>query len=125
MKKGIITLILSLLLLVPNLLQAASTATNGAFRCNGRIIKLGDSKNKVLRYCGEPDIAYDIGYATSGSSRSKVRIRRGSATVNTRYEDVTFTAEEWEYNFGAHKFIKVLIFTGGILTSIRNDDYGF
>lgn len=125
MKKGVITLILSFLILVPNVLQAASSATNGPFRCKGKIIKLGDSKNRVIRYCGEPDIAYDIGYITSGRSRSRVRVRRGSATVKTKYQDVTFNAEEWEYNFGTHKFIKVLTFMGGKLITIRNGDYGY
>jgi hypothetical protein len=87
-------------------------ATAFAFRCNDRIVSEGDTKAEVIMKCGEPQ-AKD---ARTEEVLTKSDVRRKRKT--------TISIDEWTYNFGPSSFIRVLTFTNGKLTDIKETTYG-
>jgi hypothetical protein len=102
----------SLLIVVITLgLSIATTASADTMRCGRRLIRPGDSKARVLARCGEPISRDYIGTDT--------HINYSSGNVSER------TVEEWTYNFGPSKFMRILRFRSGRLIWIRDGDRGF
>jgi hypothetical protein len=91
-------------LLIGWLLTATAEAS---LRCDGRLVQVGDRQYDVLRLCGEP------GY------RTPLYFLGGYAPVWVPQ------VEEWQYNFGPHRLIRVLRFQDGRLTQIRTGGYGY
>jgi hypothetical protein len=91
-------------LLVLALFAVATTARGGdTMRCGDRIVSTEALVAEVLAACGEPD-------------------------YHDRWlEPPLYVAEEeqWYYNFGSQRFVRVLRFRHGRLTSIETDGYGF
>ena len=80
--------------------------------CGDRVISTGDAKADVLIRCGEPF------YKTSHQEELKERAEGiGSRTV-------TVTVEEWTYNFGPQRFMRIIIFRNGTVVDIRTGGYG-
>jgi hypothetical protein len=107
-----IMLVFLLLMLFP----PAASASGGAFYCGNDLVQPGDRKIEVIHACGEPDSVdtweeiEDRGFFRYGHfwpSVEKVRV------------------EEWTYNFGPNRFIRILRFENGELVNIRDGDYGF
>lgn len=77
-----------------------------ALRCDRALVVEGDVKFEVLRRCGEPyfvdawEIPYYEGYGT-------------------------LFMEEWSYNFGPTRLIRILRFRNGRLVAILTGEYGF
>ena len=88
--------------LVCTVLAAAPLAwADGTLRCGDRIVATEALAAEVLAACGEPD-----------------------------YRDRWFAPpfhdeEQWYYNFGSQRFVRVLRFRHGLLASIDSDGYGF
>lgn len=80
----------------------------------------GDSKYDVIRKCGEPDYSEETEQVTSGDfgKTSKDGQTRGF------FGSVTTKVETLYYNCGQGRFVKVLVFAGGRLSSIQNGDRG-
>ena len=91
------TMVISLILFmaVPTFAQTVYTA-----RCGTRIIQAGSTKSEVLKACGKP------------TTRTEGRIGTGGS-------------DTWTYNRGPGKFMGVIRFTGGKVSSISKKDYGF
>jgi hypothetical protein len=98
------------------LIAAPAAASGGAFYCGNDLVQPGDRKIEVLHVCGEPDsvdawdAVEDGGFFRFGRfwpSVEKVRV------------------EEWTYNFGPNRFMRILRFENGELVKIRDGDYGF
>ena len=88
------------------------------FRCGPKLVTIGDTKVEVIGKCGEPTFA-ETTAVVSGD-------RYGSNLSYGKTRDrVTQTIEKWTYNCGPHKFIKILVFRGGILRDIETSDYGY
>jgi len=80
--------------------------------CGDRVISPGDTKADVLIRCGEPF------YKTSHQEELRERIDGiGSRTV-------TVTVEEWTYNFGPQRFMRIITFRNGTVVDIRTGGYG-
>lgn len=79
--------------------------------CGDRIISVGDRKADVLIRCGEPFST------TSRQEEVRERIEGGSRTI-------AVTVEEWTYNFGPHRFLRVITFRNGVVTDVRTGGYG-
>jgi hypothetical protein len=75
--------------------------------CDEHAIRLGESRVDVLTKCGEP--AWRDGHDEAFS--------RGDRTI-------LVSVEEWTYDFGPHRFIRILTFRNGKLFSIRSGEYG-
>jgi hypothetical protein len=105
------------LLSLAALCLAFTSADAQALRCSHRLITEGDRTAKVLRYCGEP-IAVDSRYAERA-----YRSRRGDIYLPGFFEDVL--VEEWTYNFGPRRFMRLVRFENGVVTDIEQLGYGF
>jgi len=89
----------------------------GAFRCGGKLIRVGDSKAQVLRCCGQPDLI-----DTEGTVTNETTQKVGSEEYTT---GSTTIIETWTYNCGPSQFMKILRFSGSQLISIEDGDYGW
>ncbi|WP_455201634.1 DUF2845 domain-containing protein [Kaarinaea lacus] len=98
-------------------------------RCGSKIISVGDSKAEVLIKCGEPLLKEAIGQKEKSkridipltSDTGTEKNKQNTATVR-RKESVTRTIDQWTYNQGSGKLLKILIFEGGELVEINNGD---
>lgn len=89
----------------------------GALRCGHKLITKGDLDIEVQHYCGEP-VAVSSRYAlrTLVSPRGRVLFPDYTAEV---------LVEEWTYNFGPHRLMRVIRIEDGIVTDIEPLGYGF
>jgi hypothetical protein len=96
---------------------AASPAAAHTLRCDSRVIGRGDYAAKVLRYCGEPDLVH------AHLAQRTLHGHFGPVFVSGLAEDVWI--EEWTYNFGPNKLMRVLRLENGIVTAVRQLGYGY
>jgi len=98
--------------------------------CGSKIIKKGDPQTKVRKYCGKPDDVKQR-YAHRNNSFASVDSRTSSSgSINGRqtiylegFEEEALI-EEWTYDRGKQKLIRVIYFENGIVTRIDNKGYG-
>lgn len=109
-------------------LLLASTSAH-ALRCGRNLVKIDMHEVEVIKVCGEPTTARNLGYALRGTY---VPIRRnvGPGLSVERYpgyghytEEVLLT--EYVYNFGPRKLMRRLLFEGGVLVRIETLGYGY
>ncbi len=94
-----------------------------AVRCGNKIIRTGDTAEKVLRNCGRPfkvdnRTIYRDPFVTSADVLQANRSddeRRGSREV---------WVETWYYNFGNNKLTRMIRIDNGIVTDIQTGSYG-
>jgi hypothetical protein len=99
------------------LLALLLAAPAQALRCGMKVIDEGDHSTRLLRYCGEP-----VTVQTRLAQRSVVG-NVGGLLFPGFVEDVVI--EEWTYNFGPHKLMRVVRVENGIVTDIKPLGYGF
>jgi hypothetical protein len=80
--------------------------------CGDRIISTGETKGEVLAKCGEPF------YRTSYDEE----LREQFDEIHSRR--VVVTVEEWTYNFGPQRFLRIITFRNGKVVDIRTGQYG-
>ena len=80
--------------------------------CGGRIISVGETKPEILIKCGAPL------YTSSHQEELKEHFDDSSS------RKVIVTVEEWTYNFGPHRFMRVITFRNGTVVDIRTGGYG-
>lgn len=98
-------------------LAALVAAPAHALRCGQKVIAEGDHAVRVLRFCGEP---------TAVETRLARRLHVGdieAAFFPALVNDVL--VEEWTYNFGPRRLMRVVTVEAGIVTDIRTLGYGF
>lgn len=88
-----------------------------ALRCDHRLISVGDRSAKLLHYCGKP---------------FAVQVRRGRAGFVGNFGRILFPVfaedlliEEWTYNFGPNRLMRVVWLENGIVARIEQAGYGF
>lgn len=106
-----------------------------ALRCGAKLISDGTPQGKVLRYCGEPESIQVRTVVRAGLPRNRsfglaryrfdARTRSDSELLfaDRAYEE--FIIEEWTYNFGPRRLMRVIRFENGIVTSIKQLGYGY
>ena len=110
------------------MLMLIATAPAHAFRCGNKIVIENMHEQQVLNVCGEPAAIRHLGYAVRGFS---LATRRGLISGRTSgLEGYSYFAQEvaiteYIYNFGPRKFMRRLVFEGGILVSIESIGYGY
>jgi hypothetical protein len=113
-----------ILTLYTSFLMGASWADT-SFRCNRKIINIGDTTGEVLMKCGEPTYRDIVGSSTSGTYSEDTQYNGMEASSSGGgYHGRTVNREIWIYDFGPRKFIRVLTFSGGRLIAIENGPYG-
>ena len=80
--------------------------------CGDRVISVGDTKPDILNKCGEPF------YKSSHQEEQKERFDDSGS------RNVIVTVEEWTYNFGPQRFMRVITFRNGTVVDIRTGGYG-
>ncbi len=109
------------------LLALGSPASAESVRCGSKLASEGDSLYRVRSVCGEPDAAdrrIDV-----RTVRRKVRgpcFKRDGRLVCEHVEErsVEVVIDEWTYDFGSRRFVRLLTFEDGKLVSVRTDGYG-
>lgn len=88
-----------------------------ALRCGTRLISEGDHVSRLLRFCGEP---YTV--ETRTARRGAVG-NVGGVVFPGFYEEVLI--EEWTYNFGPRRLMRLVRVENGFVADIRQLGYGF
>jgi len=85
-----------------------------ALRCGSLLVNIGDYKLEVLRKCGEPLFT---------DSRIEYRAIRlyGSGLELERVVPVII--DEWTYDFGPNRFVRLLRFENGRLVDVESLGY--
>ena len=113
---------------VTTALILASTSAFG-FRCGRKIVTEDMHEAQVLKACGTPTTSRHLGYATRGTYIPVRRVFSPGVTIEhfPGYGHYTEEVEltEYVYNFGPRKFMRRLIFEGGVLKKIEKIGYGY
>jgi len=81
--------------------------------CGGRIISIGDVMSEVLAKCGDP--------AWKDSHQEELQERREGGQEHR----IFVTVEEWTYDFGPNRFVRIVTFRNGTVSDIRTGGYGY
>lgn len=100
-----------------------------AFRCGQKIVIKDMHELQVRKACGEPTTVRQLGLVVRGVALPDRRVY-GNGVSAERFpgygrlvEEVVMT--EYVYNFGPRRFMRRLIFEGGILVRIESIGYGY
>lgn len=108
-------------------LIAASPAH--AFRCGNKIVIKNMHEQQVLNACGEPTTIRHLGYAVRNIEVPYRRRQLGGLSSEHfpgfGYYTQEVVVTEFVYNFGPRKFMRRLVFEGGVLISIETIGYGY
>ena len=101
-----------------------------AFRCKSKIVTDGMHEQQVIAVCGKPTTARHLGYALQAYHIGWRSSYPGGLSTGRTYpgfgnllQQVIVT--EYIYNFGPRKFMRRLIFEGGVLVTIESIGYGY
>lgn len=84
-----------------------------AFRCDGELVDKGENKAEVMIKCGDPDwrTAWTEDIITNAGSVDALRF--------------TLDKEQWLYNLGPQRFMRILLFEGGRLVEVMTGPRGY
>jgi len=104
-----------------------------ALRCGTRLVSEGDHQLKIEKYCGQPTVVtirtiYRSGIPSSRHRRSPQQVSHANSSEellihNRSVEEVQ--VEEWTYNFGPRRLMRVIRFENGLVTSVSELGYGY
>jgi len=81
--------------------------------CSEQIVSVGDAKSDVIVKCGEP-------------AWKDIRQEEFREKIDAGQTRKTFvTIEEWTYNLGPNRFVRIFTFRNGKLADIRTGGYGY
>jgi hypothetical protein len=80
--------------------------------CTEQVVAVGDSKSDVLSKCGKPTF--------KDKRQEELKGRTISGQEHTEF----VTIEEWTYNLGPNRFLRILTFRNGKLTDMKTGGYG-
>lgn len=104
-----------------------------ALRCGSKLIGDGAPTGKVLKYCGEPESVRVRRIYRAGLPRQRFRYRTGGASTTTADRELLLAdrayvevhVEEWTYNFGPRRLMRLIRFENGVVTRITQLGYGY
>ena len=106
-----------------------------AFRCKNKIVKEGDPKAKVLNYCGKPVSVQHRTIYRSGIPfvRSAVPVGVDGTVTDSTHDEllihdrslVEVVIEEWTYNLGPHRLMRLVRFEDGLVAEVTGLSYGY
>lgn len=111
------------------LLLAAEPAL--AFRCGNKIVTQGDHSSRVRQICGEPTGIQERVIYREGRTRPRPRLLgpdgRWSDDEVLQYDRsyVEIVVEEWTYNFGPQRFMRLVRFENGFVAKVTQLGYGY
>ena len=114
--------LIALLIMLSLVFVAPFPANAGAsFRCGGRIIDVGQSRDFVLHKCGQPTNIEERAerLATNFVQRYPENHETYNYIINENQIEV------WTYNLGPTQFVRYLTFRNGKLVNMKTGDYGY
>jgi hypothetical protein len=106
-----------------------------AFRCGNKLVREGDPQAKVLKICGQPASATRSTVYRSGIpvARETVAVSSGESRLTVTQDElllhersvVEVQVEEWTYNFGPHRLMRVVRFEDGVVAGTSQAGYGY
>jgi len=106
---------LSITMIVAALLSAPAHA---AMRCGSRLVTSGDHKIEVLSKCGHPALV------ETRLHHHPIRLPHHAHGLY-HHRLLAAEIEEWTYNFGPRRFMRLVQFAGGRVVRIISLDYGY
>jgi hypothetical protein len=105
---------------------ARPAAADSGFRCpsTGRLVSTGDHMIEVRKKCGDPD------FVTQRTEKRKVkvtvrhRINRHEEEDVTEEREIEVLVDEWTYDLGAERFIRLVAFENAHVVGIGTGGYG-
>ena len=107
-----------------SLLASAAAGADSGFRCeSGRLIFTGDHMYEVRQKCGDPDMV------TQRLEKRKVtqKVRRWIAGVAEEVDEereVDVLIDEWVFDLGPQRFIRIVSFEDSRVTCVNTGNYG-
>ena len=102
-----------------------------SFRCDSKLVMIGDTKIDVVSKCGEPARRENIVRSTSvkksgkkSGKKSPKKSPKKSGGQGTKAEERSRVDEQWTYTFGSRDFVYTLSFEGVELKSIGRGGRG-
>ena len=121
LKTAVVTTVLAIALLAPE--------SAAAFRCGNKLVKEGMHETEIVAICGAPTSIRHLGYAvrlidyrTGYPSLPGMNLSRSPGHVLYPAEVMV---TEYIYNLGPRKFMRRLIFEGGLLATIETLGRGY
>ena len=96
-----------------------------AMRCGNALVNEGDSQAKVLKYCGEPTTKTSRYGLRPGTYPDEDNDAPLSAQRRYVYGSREVLVEEWTYNFGPNKLMRMVRFAGGVVEEVSTLGYGY
>jgi len=84
----------------------------GMQRCDFDSFSLGATMIEVAAQCGQPDL-------------KEQRLETITQTISTGRRQITVSIDEWTFNLGPSRFIRILTFRNGKLVDISTGEKGF
>ncbi len=105
----------------------ASQASADSMRCGDKLVSTGYTAGEVVLICGEPFYKETTGVEKKEASLSTRSIDKLNAGVSDDVHSASATSvevviEQWYYNLGENKFVRILTFEGGTLTKVAEGD---
>jgi len=95
-----------------------------AFKCGSNLVTEGDRKIDVLKICGEPALVDKrLDYIDRTGVSAEFHGDPSVTIDNARYKPVHI--EEWTYNLGPRRLMRLLRFEEGVLEKIETLGYGY
>mgnify|MGYP001141555839 CR=1 FL=1 len=92
-----------------------------AFRCQGRLVYIGDQKSEVLSRCGEPDHVDRWEENTDGYTFQIYNYEKERYQLPELIKG-PIRFERWTYNLGSNRFPRYLFFQNGELYKIERGE---
>jgi hypothetical protein len=83
------------------------------YRCEGKIISVGDTSGELIAKCGEPD------WKQSSTEEIITTIDKDTT------KKILIAVEEWTYNLGPDRFMRIFKLKDGRVVEMRIGDYGY
>lgn len=103
--------------------------TAAAFRCGTKLVKEGMHETEIVAICGAPTSIRHLGYAVRLIDHRSGGSTIPGFTLSRSPGHVLYPSEvmvtEYVYNLGPRKFMRRLIFEGGLLATIETLGRGY
>lgn len=108
------------ILLIVSILVTGGPGSSHGFRCDTKVISVGDTKSRVVDACGYPtSITILLEGMTAWDYGSSPYTGQGNMDYGMPQPDrKPVTVEEWTYNRGSTQFVRYLQFEDEILKRI-------
>lgn len=81
-------------------------------RCNFDVFSLGTTSVEIASRCGKPDL-------------TDQRIETFTNKISDGRQQITVSVDEWTYNLGPTRFMRILTFRNGDLAEVKTGEKGF